>query len=184
MTEFVASRTRPMKTVDLDQFDRAILDRLQVDNQTPARVLAEQVGLSESAVLRRMRSLRKNGVIIADVSVVHPAALGTPVTIHVLVSLEREGTAALNAFEQKVRAREEVQGAWYVTGEADFALLLRVGSMEAYERFTREVFHDDPNVRAFRTIVALREVAYFRQPRRKLTGHGPLTRAETPPQPE
>lgn len=147
-----------MESVSLDNFDRALLARLQVNNQTSARELAEQVGLSESAVLRRLRSLRKTGVIVADVSIVHPAVLGTPLTIHVLVSLEREGTAALDAFEAKLRAREEVQGAWYVTGEADFVLLLRVGSMEAYERFTREVFHDDPNVRAFRTIITLREV--------------------------
>jgi Lrp/AsnC family transcriptional regulator, leucine-responsive regulatory protein len=173
-----------MKNVDLDNFDRALLDRLRVNNQTPARVLAEQVGLSESAVLRRLRSLRKNGIIIADISVVHPAALGTPLTIHVLVSLEREGTAALDAFEQKVRAREEVQSAWYVTGEVDFVLLLQVSSMEAYERFTREVFHDDPNVRAFRTIIALREVTDFRQPRRRQTGRGPLSRAGTPLLPE
>ncbi|WP_236020585.1 Lrp/AsnC family transcriptional regulator [Sabulicella rubraurantiaca] len=161
MTDSVIFETPMVKNVDLDKFDRALLDHLQVNNQTPARVLAEQVGLSESAVLRRLRSLRRQGVIVADVSVVHPAVLGTPLTIHVLVSLEREGTAALDAFERKLRSREEVRGAWYVTGEADFVLLVRVGSMEAYERFTREVFHDDPNVRSFRTIVTLREVADF-----------------------
>ncbi len=145
-----------MKNVELDKFDRALLKLLQVDNQMPARTLAEQVGLSESSVLRRVRALRKNGVIIADVSIVHPAALGTPLTIHVLVSLEREGTAALDAFERKLRGREEVRRAWYVTSEVDFVLLLQVSSMEAYETFAREVFHDDPNVKAFRTIVALR----------------------------
>jgi DNA-binding Lrp family transcriptional regulator len=165
-----------MKTVGLDKFDRALLDRLRVNNQTPARILAEQVGLSESAVLRRLRSLRKNGVIIADVSVVHPAALGTPLTIHVLVSLESEGTAALDAFEQKVRAREEVQSAWYVTGEVDFVLLLQVSDMETYERFTREVFHDDPNVKAFRTLIVLREVANFRRLQRRLGRREPLPR--------
>lgn len=153
-----------MKDVALDHFDRALLDRLRVNNQTPARTLAEQVGLSESAVLRRVRRLRRTGAIVADVSVVDPAVLGTPLTIHVLVSLEREGTAALDAFERKIRAREEVRGAWYVTGEADFVLLLRIDSMETYERFAREVFHDDPNVRAFRTIIALREVADLRAP--------------------
>lgn len=153
-----------MESAELDQFDRALLDRLRVDNQTPARVLAEQVGLSESAVLRRVRRLRKTGVIVADVSIVHPAVLGTPLTIHVLVSLEREGAAALDAFERKLRGRNEVRRAWYVIGEADFVLLLRVSSMEAYERFAREVFHDDPNVRGFRTVVALREVASLRQP--------------------
>ena len=146
------------KSVTLDRFDQALLEQMQVNNQLPARELAERVGLSESAVLRRLRRLRQEGVIVADISVIHPAALGAPLTIHVLVSLEREGSAALDAFTRKLRARPEVRQAWYVTGEADFVLLLRVASMEAYEAFTREVFHDDPNVRAFRTIIAMREV--------------------------
>ncbi|WP_159995333.1 Lrp/AsnC family transcriptional regulator [Roseomonas sp. 18066] len=148
-----------MKTgIDLDDFDRALLAEVQRDNQTPARILAERVGLSESAVLRRLRRLRRAGVIQADVAVVHPAVLGRPLTLHVLVSLEREGSALLDAFTRKLRGREEVRHAWYVTGEADFVLLLNLASMEAYEAFTREVFMDDPNVRGFRTIVAMREV--------------------------
>jgi Lrp/AsnC family leucine-responsive transcriptional regulator len=144
--------------VTLDDFDRALLAEVQIDNQTPARRLAERVGLSESAVLRRLRRLRREKIIVADVSVVHPAALGLPLTVHVLVSLEREASALLDAFTRKLRSRPEVRQAWYVTGEADFVLLLRLASMEAYETFAREVFHDDPNVRAFRTIITMREV--------------------------
>ena len=146
------------KSVTLDRFDHALLAQVQVNNQLPARELAERVGLSESAVLRRLRRLRQDGIITADISVVHPAVLGAPLTMHVLVSLEREGSAALDAFTRKLRNRPEVRQAWYVTGDADFVLLLRMASMEAYEAFTRDVFHDDPNVRAFRTIIAMREV--------------------------
>lgn len=146
------------KTAALDRFDHALLALVQQDNQTPARLLAEQVGLSESAVLRRLRRLRREGVIIADKAMVRPAALGLPLTLHVLVSLERESAAELDAFIRKTRSRPEVRQAWYVTGEADFVLLLQLPDMEAYDRFAREVFHDDPNVKAFRTIVAMREI--------------------------
>lgn len=147
-----------VESVSLDRFDHALLARLRVNNQTPARELAAQVGLSESSVLRRLRRLRASGVITADVAIVDPAVLGRNLTIHVLVSLEREGLAMLEAFERRLRARPEVQGAWYVTGEADFVLQLQLGSMADYEGFTRAVFHDDPNVRSFRSIVALRRV--------------------------
>lgn len=146
------------QTVALDDFDHALLRLVQVDNQVPARVLAETVGLSESAVLRRLRRLRREGAIVADVSVVHPAVLGTPLTIHVLVSLEREVSTLLDAFMRTLRARPEIARAWYVTGETDFVLHLNVADMAAYERFCREVFHDDPNVKSFRTIVAMREI--------------------------
>lgn len=146
------------KSVALDRFDRALLELVQRDNQVPARRLAVQVGLSESAVLRRLRRLRQDGVIVADVAVVPPALLGLPLTIHVLVALERERSVELDAFTRTLRQRPEVRGAWYVTGEADFLLQLRLADMAAFETFAREVLHDDPNVRSFRTMVVMREI--------------------------
>ena len=146
------------ESVTLDRFDRTLLEAVRADNLTPARILAERVGLSESAVLRRLRRLRQEGVIVADVAVVHPAVLGTPLCLHVLVSLERETSDRLDAFVRGLRLRPEVRAAWYVTGEADFVIELRLGSMADYEAFTRAVFHDDPNVKAFRTLVAMRQV--------------------------
>ncbi|WP_027132942.1 Lrp/AsnC family transcriptional regulator [Geminicoccus roseus] len=145
-------------SVKLDRFDHALLEQVQFDNQMPARRLAERVGLSESAVLRRLRRLRQEGVIVSDVSIVHPSVLGLPLTVHVLVSLEWEGLAELDSFTRELRARPEVRQAWYVTGEADFILRLQLAGMEAYEGFVREVFHDNRNVRAFRTLVAIRQV--------------------------
>jgi len=90
--------------------------------------------------------------------VVRPAAVGLPLTVVVLLSLEREGATALDMFARQARARPEVRQCWYVTGEADWVLVLRLASMEAYETFTREVFLADANVRAFRTLVVMREV--------------------------
>ncbi|HZH09862.1 MAG TPA: Lrp/AsnC family transcriptional regulator [Microvirga sp.] len=146
------------KSADLDSFDLALLAQVQRDNQIPARILAERVGLSESAVLRRLRRLRQEGVIAGDVAVVRPSALGLPLTIQVLVSLERGGTAELDAFIRKVRERPEVRQAWYVTGEADFILLVQTSGMEAYDCFARTMFNDNPNVKGFQTIVVMREV--------------------------
>ena len=143
----------------LDDLDHALLKLVQRDNQQPARALAERVGgLSESAALRRLRRLRRDRVIAADVSVVRPAAVGLSLTVVALVSLEREGAQALDFFARRVRARPEVRLCWYVTGEADWVLVLRLPSMEAYEALARELFLDDPNVRGFRTLVAMREV--------------------------
>lgn len=146
------------KSIDLDRFDRALLDLVRRDNLTPARKLAEIVGLSESAVLRRLRELRRTGVIVADVAVVSAEALGQALTMHVLVRMEREGTAVLDGFVRSLRRRPEVRAAWYVTGVSDFMLQVRVPDMAAYERFTREALNDDPNVRSFKTLVSIRQV--------------------------
>lgn len=145
------------KKVELDRFDHALLREMQTDNQTPARVLAERVGLSQSAVLRRLRRLRAEKVITADVSIVSPDLRGDRVTVHVLVSIER-GSRTYGEFARKLQARPEVRHASYVTGGADFVLHLEVESMAAYAAFAREVFHDDPNVSEYHTYVAMREV--------------------------
>ena len=149
----------PEPAPSLDRLDLALLALVQRDSQLPARVLAERAGgLSESAALRRLRRLRRDGVIAADVSVVRPAAVGLPLTVVALVSLEREGAQALDLFARRARARPEVRQCWYVTGEADWVLVLRLPDMEAYEALARELFLADPNVRGFRTLVAMREV--------------------------
>jgi Lrp/AsnC family transcriptional regulator, leucine-responsive regulatory protein len=142
----------------LDRFDQALLRLVQDNNLTPARVLAEKVGLSESAVLRRLRQLRANGTIAADRSIVRPTSLGLPLRVHVLVTLEREAGRELDAFIRKVKRRPEVRQADYVTGDADFVLLLQLSGMDQYDLFTQEVFHNDPNVKSFRTLVSIREV--------------------------
>jgi Lrp/AsnC family transcriptional regulator, leucine-responsive regulatory protein len=143
-----------MKTV-LDRFDHALLDLVRRDNLTPARILAEKVGLSESAILRR---LRKTGVIVRDVSIVQAASLGRPLTLIVLVSLAREGLAQIEKFTKALRKRPEVVSTWYVTGETDFVLLLQLADMAEYEGLTRDVFLSEPNVSRFTTFVSMRQV--------------------------
>lgn len=145
------------KTVDLDGFDRALLREVQNDNQIPARVLADRVGLSQSAVLRRLRRLRKEKVIVADVSIVSPDILGKPLAVHVLVSIN-QGSRTYNDFARKLRSRPEVRHASYVTGGADFVVHLQLASMDEYAAFAKEVFHDDVNVAQFYTYVAMKEV--------------------------
>ena len=130
---------------------------MTTNNQQKSAALAKKIGLSESAVLRRLRRLRNEKVIAADVSIVRPSAIGLGVVVHVLVSLEREGAAELRQFVDTLRARPEVKAAWYVTGECDFVVLLHFEKMTAYEAFTRDVFHSNANVRGFRTLVSIRE---------------------------
>ncbi|EIM72908.1 AsnC family transcriptional regulator [Nitratireductor aquibiodomus RA22] len=146
------------ESVTIDHFDQKLLALVQKNNLQPARELAEAVGLSESAVLRRLRRMRSEGVIVADVAVVNPAIAGEAVTIHTLVSLERERSFDLDAFVRKIRQRPEVKKIWYVTGEVDFVLLLRLPGMDQYADFVQEVFHADENVKSFKTIVAIREI--------------------------
>lgn len=145
---------------ELDSFDRAILNIVQDNNQLSSHEIGEMVNLSPSAVQRRLRRLRELRVIMADVSMISPAVAGNRVTIIVGVSLEREQLQQRHEFERTVRALPEVMQCYYVTGGADFILVLNVASMEAYAEFTNDVFFTNPNIKSFHTSVAMSTVKF------------------------
>ncbi|MBO9376005.1 AsnC family transcriptional regulator [Sphingomonas histidinilytica] len=150
-----------MDSIDLDDFDRRIIAIVRRDNQQPARHIADRVGLSESAVLRRLRRLRSSGVIVADVSLIDPSRLAPAITIHVLVELAQSGLKVEQLFARTLESRPEVIGAWNVTGRTDFLVTVSVPSIEAYQRFADEVLASDDNIRGFETLVSLREIVRF-----------------------
>ncbi len=139
----------------LDNFDLAILARYQHDTLKPAKTLGEAIGLSPAAVQRRLKRLREGGVISAEIAVVSPDAVGLPVTCIVNVDLDRERASDLDRFGRKMAACAEVQQCYYVTGVADFVLVVVTADMRRYETFTREHLLDDPNVKSFTTMVVL-----------------------------
>jgi DNA-binding Lrp family transcriptional regulator len=116
------------------------------------------VGLSVSAVLRRLRHLRESGVIIADRAVVNPALTGSALTMHVLVKMKQAGAASMDVFARKIGQHREVTAAWDVTGDDDFILKVQVGSMQEYDRFTRRALTEDEGVFAFKTLITIREI--------------------------
>ena len=139
----------------LDRFDIAILNILQRDNTTPQRVIAQAVSLSAPAVQRRIQRLKDSGVIRANVAVLDPAKVGTPLTILMEVHLENERPDCTAPLRERFAAEEAVQQCYNVTGQADYLLVVSVASMADYEALTRRLFDGDANVRRFRTSVAL-----------------------------
>ena len=144
--------------MDLDRFDLAILERYQRDTRLPAKAIGDAVGLSAAAVQRRLKRLREEGVIERECAVLAPKALGIGVTCIVSVDLDREGNADLERFRRAMAGRSEVQQCYYVTGEADFVLIVLAPDMEAYDAFTREALMANANVRSFTTQVVLERV--------------------------
>ncbi|MEI4485224.1 Lrp/AsnC family transcriptional regulator [Frigidibacter sp. MR17.14] len=143
---------------DLDSFDLAILRILQRDNATPQREIGEQVHLSAPSVQRRIRRMEATGVIEANVARVSPEAVGLALTVIVQIELLSETPADIDAAKRTFRDAPEVQQCHYVTGEADFVLVLQVASMAAYEDFTRRTLFASGNVKKFRTMVSMDSV--------------------------
>lgn len=142
----------------LDSFDLAILGILQRDASTPQRVIGEAVSLSAAAVQRRIRRMEEAGVIQANVAVIDPSHVGHPLTIFVEVELISETAEQIDAVKREFASLPEVQQCYYVTGEADFVLVMVVPSMGSYEALTRRLFFGNSNVKRFRTFVAMDRV--------------------------
>ena len=139
----------------LDDFDREILRRVQLDARVTGEDIGADIGLSAAAVQRRLKHLRKLGVITAEVAVVNPAAVGQAMTFIVGVELERERVDMLDAFRVAARADPNVQQCYYVTGEADFVLIVTAKDMDDFEVFTRRLLFDNANIRRFTTSVVM-----------------------------
>lgn len=139
----------------LDAFDREILRRVQLDARTTGEDIGADIGLSAAAVQRRLKRLRKLGVIVAEVAVVDPQAVGLAMTFIVGVEMDREHAHMLDAFRQAARADPSVQHCYYVTGVADFILIVLARDMADFEAFTRRLLFDNPNIRRFSTSVVM-----------------------------
>ena len=144
-----------MAKTDLDRFDRKLLQIVQRESGLSAEVLAERVGLSASAVLRRLKRLRQDGVILAEVAVVDPARVGKPAYFIVALEIERERPELIGRLRQWMAAEEGIQEIFYVTGTADFILVVTAPDIEAYDALMSRLLAENPNVRRFTTNVAL-----------------------------
>lgn len=145
-------------TYQIDEIDAKILKILQVNSKVTGERLGHEVGLSVTACQRRVKLMEKAGVIERQVAVIAPKAVGRPLSMVLLVSLERERADIIDEFQREMLETEEVMSAYYVTGETDFVLTVTARDMEDYDRFTRRFLYSNPNIKQFKTLVVLKRV--------------------------
>ena len=144
--------------MELDAFDRRILGLIQRNARLTAAELSAQVGLSPSSCHRRLAALRASGVIQAEIAVIDPVAVGRRITMIVTVTLEREHSDVITEFKRAARENVEIMQCYYVTGQADFVMVLTSRSMEAYDAFVERFLFSNRNVRRFETMVVMDRV--------------------------
>jgi len=147
-------------TVKLDRIDRRILNQLQRNNQISNVDLADLVGLSPPACLRRTRRLREEGVICADVALIAPEVAGHNINIIVEVEMERDHLEFSKRFKEEIKKAPEVTQCYSVTGEVDFILVVSVSDMQAYDAFTERLLFSHPHMRKFRSLISLSRVKF------------------------
>lgn len=140
---------------NLDRYNRQILQVLQDDGRISNIELAERIGLSPSACLRRVQELEKSGLIRGYRAVLDNDKRGIGFIAYITVGLSDHSLPAQESFEAAMRAAPEVRECHNTTGIVEYLLRVELPDISAYKRFHVEVFGALPQVNAITTYVVL-----------------------------
>jgi Lrp/AsnC family leucine-responsive transcriptional regulator len=139
----------------LDAIDRKILRALQRDSAIANQALADEVGLSPPACLKRVRRLRAAGVIRRTVALLAPELLGYPLLTVARIKLERPREKAMRGFERRMRELPRVAQCLTVAGDIDYVVLVRSKDVAHYQEFARHVLATAPGIRSYTSEIVL-----------------------------
>jgi len=139
----------------LDEINEHILRVLSQDGRISNLELADRVGLSPSACLRRVQELERTGVISGYRAVLNPAALGTGFTAYVTVGLGNHSKASQHSFERAVANAPEVRECHNVAGAIEYLLRIEVSDLAAYKAFHSDVLSAVPQVASITSYIVM-----------------------------
>ena len=149
-----------MELNSLDSIDLALLSALQTDASLSNVALAERVHVSTPTCLRRVKRLQDGGWIERQVAILSRDKLGHGLQAIVEVTLDRQDTDQLDAFEARAVADGAVQQCWRVSPGPDFVLVVHAADMPAYLAITQRLFTQDANVRNVKAFFATKRAKF------------------------
>lgn len=142
----------------LDTKDRRLLAELQRDARLTMQELADRVGLSSSAVWRRVKALEESGVIERYAAIANTRKAGFGLSSMVHLSLARHEQKNVDHFIREVLQHPEVLECFQTSGEADFHLRVVVPDIDAYNEFLDGFIFRLPGVSQVRSNIILKEI--------------------------
>ena len=139
----------------VDAIDLKILTVLQHDGRISNQDLAEQVFLSPSACLRRVRALEDSGMIARYSALLDASAFGLEVDSFVQVTMRRDVEHWHENFTAALQSWPEVVGSYIITGDANYLLRVRARNLKHYSSFVLEKLYKTPGVLDIRSNIVL-----------------------------
>jgi Lrp/AsnC family transcriptional regulator, leucine-responsive regulatory protein len=139
----------------LDDLDHRILRELSRDARQPNLALADRIGLSPSACLRRVQALERAGVIRSYRAVLDPEKLGIGFVAYVTVGLNNHTKASQEAFERAVARASAVRECHNITGTVEYLLRIETADLAAYKHWHTEILGILPQVQSITTFVVM-----------------------------
>lgn len=141
--------------VVMDKFDERILRELQLDGRVSNVELAERVGLSPSATLRRVQELERRKVIKGYRAVLDKPQLNVGFVAYVSIGLNNHTKKSQRSFEEHVRFANEVVECHNITGMNEYLLRVETQDLAAYKRFHEDVLGECQHVQSITTMVVM-----------------------------
>lgn len=140
---------------EIDKTDGQILRVLQSDGRITNLQLAQRVGLSPSACLRRVQELERLGVIAGYRAVINPAAIGKSFIAYITVGLSDHTKAAQETFERAMASAGHVRECHNITGTVEYLLRVETADLASYKRFHTDVLGTVAHVRSITSYIVM-----------------------------
>lgn len=146
-----------------DRTDREIVRLLRLDGRMTNARLAEEVGLSPSACLRRVKLMEEAGIIRGYTAIVDSSKAEAMIAVIINITLERQTEEYLDRFEAAVRKHPEIRECFLMTGGADYLLRVEVATAGDFERIHKEILSAMPGVLRIHSSFSIRNVLASRR---------------------
>jgi Lrp/AsnC family leucine-responsive transcriptional regulator len=141
--------------IELNSIDTRIISALQVQGRLSYEELGQQVGLSASAALRRVRRLEDAGVLAGYIALVRARMVGLNLTAYIQVRMSKpagsDKRSPLDLIAVAVQGWKEVVECTALTGEMDLLLKVVVADMDHFSRFIMDTLLKHPSVQDCKT---------------------------------
>lgn len=146
----------------IDHINQQILRELTRDGRIRNLELADRVGLSPSACLRRVQELEREGIITGYRAVLNREAMGAGFVTYIGVGLGEHTKEAQLAFERAMNTAPEVVECHNITGTIEYLLRVECPDLPSYKRFHTDILGTSPYVTAITTYVVMGSPKYLR----------------------
>ena len=151
-------RTQRNSVRELDKIDRRILRILQQDGRIAMKELAEQVGLSVTPCIERVKRMERDEVISGYYARVNPHQLGASLLVFVEITLDHKSGNMFEQFRREVQRIPEVLECHLVSGDFDYLIKARIGEMADYRKLLGDILLQLPGAVQSKSYVVMEEI--------------------------
>jgi Lrp/AsnC family leucine-responsive transcriptional regulator len=142
----------------LDKLDRRILALLQKDGRLSMKDLGEQVGLSITPCIERVKRMERDGIISGYYARVNPAALGASLLMFVQITLSNKSGEMFEQFRREVLRIPQVLECHLVSGDFDYIIKARIQEMSEYRKLLGDILLQLPGAAQSKSYVVMEEI--------------------------